>query len=192
MKWFLYVSIIAGLLASGCSNVSVQGWNAQNWNVPDQTVPEDKGPKPPLEAQVVYSNELYNFTFSLPIRWQGYSVLTQQWNGQADSPDTEKAAETEHGPVIVLRNPQWKADDPWQDIPIMVLTHKQWRTARKGRFSLNTDGFEYEIEHNSEYVFVIWNLFNWNEAIPGAREAEGIVRRNQAANAPHLYPDHTH
>jgi hypothetical protein len=173
MKRLLYASTIAGLLASGCSSF-----------VPEQNVPDH-----PSEGQVLYHNTQYNFTFYLPASWQGYSVLVQQWNGQPFLPATDKAVEMERGPIIVLRHPQWKTDDPWQDIPILVFTRRQWKADRLGRFSIDADGSEYEIAHNAKYVFAIWSLFNWDESVKGAREAEGIVRRNQAANAPHLYPE---
>src|SRR5580698_3709798 len=102
MKMLLYVSIIAGLLASGCSSVKV--------------------PDPQSEPVTLYKNAAYEFTFSLPADWQGYSVLVQQWSGHAFLPGSDKPVEIDHGPILVLRHPQWKADDPRQDIPILVLT----------------------------------------------------------------------
>jgi len=182
------MSIVAGLLASGCGDWSVQHSNFSYQNIPDQTPPDQNASDHIPVGPVLYQNAQYNFKFYLPANWQGYSVLAQQWTGQAYLPDLNKAVETEHGPTIVLRNPQWTAGNPWQDIPILVFTRKQWKANRKGRFSTDADGFESEIAHNSKYVFAIWNLFNWDESVKGAREAEGIVARNAAANAPHLYP----
>jgi hypothetical protein len=193
VKRILYASTIAGLLTSGCSNLSVplQNFSYKNvpdQTVPDQTVPDQTAPDHPSEARILYHNTQYKFTFSLPTNWHGYSVLVQQWNGQTYLPDTDKEVEADHGPVIVLRNPQWKPDDPCQDIPILVFTRRQWRAQHEGQFSIYAGGVEYEISHNAKYVVAIWSRFNGDESIKGFREAEGIVSRNEAAHAPHLYP----
>jgi len=37
---------------------------------------------------------------------------------------------------VVSRHPQWKASDPYQDIPISVFTRSQWEDYHKGRFSI--------------------------------------------------------
>jgi hypothetical protein len=167
MKKFLYATIMAGLLASGCYGL--------------------KAPNHPATLPVIYHNAPYDFTFFLPASWQGYSVLTQQWEGQT-YPAAGKAAVTDHGAMIVLRHPQWKADDPRQDIPILVFTRSQWKIDRQGLFSIFAGGAEEEIAHNGKYVFAIWNRFNWNDSVKGSREAEGIVLQNQTANGPHLDP----
>jgi hypothetical protein len=180
MKKLLYTSIISGLLASGCTWGNSEQ-SLRRFNPPEETAPGHSTPEP----QLLYHNTQYDFNFSLPTNWLGYSVLAQQWIGQAYLPGTDKAVVTEQGPVIVLRNPQWKADDPWQDIPILVFTHKQWKADRQGQFSIYEGGFESEIAHNSTYVFAVWSHFNGDESVKGAREAEGIVMRNQAANARH-------
>jgi hypothetical protein len=124
---------------------------------------------------VVYHNKQYDFTFFLPAGWKGYSVLTGQWDG----------GEAWHGPMIVLRHPHWNADDPYQDIPIMVFTRSQWEADKKGVFATGAGGVEFEIGHNRKYVFGIHSRFNWGES-EGWQEASRIVEQNQAANAPHL------
>jgi hypothetical protein len=168
MRLFLYALAIAALLCSGCYGLN--------------------GPSHPSTLPLSYHNEQYDFTFFLPASWQGYSVLTQQWNGQTYSPGTDKVVETEHGPVIVLRHPQWAASDPYYDIPILVMTRNQWKADKQGQFTIFSDGLENEIAHNAKYVFAIWSRFNWNESIKGSREVEGIVIQNQTANGPHLDP----
>jgi len=190
MKRFLYASTIAGLLACGCSNVTLpfQNNSISHGKAPGFTVPDETQDHRPSEPQLVYHNTEYNFTFSLPPDWQGYSVLTQQWSGQTYSPATDKTVETAHGPIIVLRHPQWKADDPCQDIPILVFTRTQWKADHEGQFSIYGAGYEYEISHNSKYVIAVWNHFSEGKSIKGAKEAEGIVTRNQLAHTPHLYP----
>jgi len=183
MKKFFYTSIIAGLIASGCT------WGDSEQSLRRFNPPEETAPDRSHEPQLLYHNAQFDFTFSLPTSWQGYSVLSQPWTGQAFLPDTDKAVEAEHGPTIILRNPQWKAGDPWQDIPILVFTRKQWKAHHQGQFSIYEGGMVFEISHSSKYVFAIWSRFNGDESIKGFREAEGIVMRNRSGHGPHLYPE---
>lgn len=166
MKSLLCVPAISALLVSGCGGVKVS----------DHT----------SDAPLIYHNPQYDFTFSLPASWRGYSVSMQQWEGQTYSAAADKAEVTEHGPIIVLRHPQWRADDPWQDIPIMVYTRSQWEADKQGRFSIGAGGFDEEIGHNRKYVFGISSRFNAADSVKGWREATDIVDRNRAANGPHL------
>jgi len=138
--------------------------------------------------QVFYHNVQYDFTFFLPAIWQGYSVLVQQWEGRTYLAAADKVVVTEHGPVIVLRHPQWKAGDHYQDIPIEVFTRSQWEAYHQGRFSIGAGGIEEEIGHNPKYVFATSSRFNADDTVKGWKEADDIVERNRAANAPHLHP----
>jgi len=124
MQKLLHASTIAALLTCGCGRV----------NLPARS----------SDAPVLYHNEQHDFTFSLPASWQGYSVLAQQWEGHAAP---------ESGPMIILRHPQWKASDPYQDIPILVFTRNQWEANRGAAFGIGAGGFEEEIRHNPKYVF---------------------------------------
>ena len=106
-------------------------------------------------------------------------MLIQQWNG----------GEAWRGPIIVLRHPQWKADDPRQDIPIMVFTRSQWEACgHDGRFFPYAGGVIYEMRHNRKYVFGIYSRYNAADSVKGWKEAAGIVEWNRAAGAPHLHP----
>ena len=138
---------------------------------------------------VLYHNAKYNLKFSLPASWRGYSVLVQQWEGQTYSPAADKIVVTEHGPLIVLRHPQWKPKDRYQDIPIVVFTRSQWQASRQGGFFIGAGGMEYEIGHNRKYVFAISSRFNADDSVKGWKEATDIVERNCPANAPRLFPD---
>jgi hypothetical protein len=133
------------------------------------------------DAQLLYHNAKYDFTFSLPAGWRGYSVFFRQW----ESDEGEKTYLT-HGPVIVLRHPQWKAADPFQDIPILVFTRSQWEAEIQGRFSIGAGGLDEEIAHNARYVFAISSRFAADDTVKGWKEADDIVARNRNANEPHL------
>jgi hypothetical protein len=43
-----------------------------------------------------------------------------------------------------------------------------------------------EIAHNDKYVFAISSRFNANDSVKRWKEADDIVTRNRAVNAPHL------
>jgi hypothetical protein len=134
----------------------------------------------PADLPIVYHNSQYDFTFFLPASWKGYSVLLQQWNDEA----------AWHGPIIVLRHPQWKAGDLYQDVPIMVFTRSQWDALHSGKFFPYAGGVISEMCHNRKYVFGIYSRYNSDDSVKGWKEAEKIVDRNYATNArPHLYPE---
>src|SRR6266480_3431149 len=151
MKKFLYTSIITVLLATGCGSLNA--------------------PNHPSDLPLRYNNAEYDFTFFLPANWKGYSMLIQQWDG----------AEAWHGPIIVLRHPQWKADDLYQDIPIMVFTRSKGEACgRDGGFFPYAGGVIDEMRHNRKYVFGIYSRYNAADEVKGWKEAADIVGRNMA------------
>jgi hypothetical protein len=160
MKKPFYTSIITVLLATGCGSLNV--------------------PNHPSDLPLRYHNAQYDFTFFVPASWKGYSILVQQWNG----------GEAWHGPIIVLRHPQWRVDDPYQDIPIMVFTRSQWEACgHDGGFFPYAGGVIDEMCKNRKYVFGIYSRFAYDE-LKGFQEVGTIFQRNQAANnTPHLHPD---
>jgi hypothetical protein len=146
------------------------------------------GSAQPSELPVRYRDRRYHFSFFLPASWKGHSVLVQQWDGQTYLPSADKLVVTEHGPIMVIRHPQWHADDRYQDIPILVFTRGQWEAHQQGLFSIGAGGIEEEIAHNSEYVFAISSRFNGDDSVKQSRETTDAVERNQEANTPHLHP----
>src|SRR2546423_12351899 len=131
MKRRLHISGAVELLASGCANA----------------------PTHPSALPLCYHNRENALAFFLPPSWQGYSVLLQQWEGISYSPAKEATVVTAHGPMVVLRHPQWRADDPYQDIPIMVFTRSQWDSDKQGGFGIGAGGLDNEMWHNQTYVF---------------------------------------
>jgi hypothetical protein len=112
----------------------------------------------------------------------------QQWSADLESADYQKVTGTEHGPIIVLRNPQWKASESYQDIPILVFTHSQWDAVIPQRLFVGAGGIEYEISHSAKFVFGINSRHNWGE-LKGWEETGKIVQQNVVVGEPHLYPD---
>jgi hypothetical protein len=146
-------------------------------------------PNHPSGLPVLYRNTQYDFTFFLPASWQRYSALVQQWDGQTYLPAVDRGAVVEHGPAIVLRHPQWKPDDRYQDIPVLVFTRRQWNAEHHGKFVIGVGGVDEEIAHNPHYVFAISSRFNADDSVKGWEEAGRIVERNRDVNGPHLYPE---
>jgi|ERR1039457_2547960 hypothetical protein len=144
--------------------------------------------KHPADLPLRYHNAQYDLTFFLPADWKGYSVLIQEWNSTLSSADYQTVIGTEHGPIIVLRNPQWKASQPYTDIPIIVFTRRQWDFAIPQRIFVGAAGNNYEIARNAKYVFGMNSHFNWSE-FKGWEETGKIVGQNVIAGIPHLYPD---
>jgi hypothetical protein len=168
MKTFLYAAAITAVLASGCGSL--------------------RTPSQASDLPLRYHNARYHLTFFLPANWAGYSVVIQQWEGSRFVPAKDREEVTEHGPILILRHPQWKASAPRQDIPIRVFTRRQWEAYHEdGGFFIDAGGIDGEVGHNSKYVFSVWSRFNWGES-PGWEEAGHIVERNQALSQPHLHP----
>jgi hypothetical protein len=113
--------------------------------------------------------------------------MIHQLDGERYLTAVDRSEVTDHGPVIVLRHPQWKASDPYQDIPIRVFTRSQWEGAGQGPPGIDAGGIEFEIAHNAQYVFAIHSRFNWDESVKGREEAGAIVERNLTAHGPPLH-----
>src|SRR5260221_2415278 len=147
MRRFRLGFTLVSLLASSCASLNT--------------------PRQPAALPVHYHNADYGFTFCLPASWQGYSVLTQQWQEAQGGP--------EHGSLLLLRHPRWAPGDPYQDIPILVFTRNQWESDKQGRITIGAGGLEEEIGHNSTYVFGISSRLNADDSVHGWRETTKAV-----------------
>ena len=122
---------------------------------------------------IVYKNTQYGFSFSLPESWQGYSIVNDQWEGQALGAGEEgKVIET--GLIISIRHPAWTAEEPRQDIPIMIFTQDQWKSLQEEiPHRSSTDGSK-QLAQNNRYVFALPARYNY--AFPtGYEEVETIL-----------------
>ncbi|BCN31919.1 hypothetical protein [Anaeromicropila herbilytica] len=130
-----------------------------------------------VKTNIIYSNTKYGFDFTLPASWEGYSVLTEDWQGTAISgDDTGKVVES--GKEIILRHPRWTKADPYQDIPIMVFSLKQWNQVVKEEIALGAAPIgPSKLGSNSKYVFALPARYNF--AYPtGYEEVEKIMESN--------------
>jgi hypothetical protein len=131
-------------------------------------------PTPETTPSIDYKNDEYGFIFSLSNTWQGYSVITEKWQGLTLSQEQGQIAALE-GPEIVLRNPKWTSADPYQDIPIMIFTLNQWDDLLNEKFSVGAAPIPpSELGRNSKYVFALPARYNY--AFPsGWEEVQQII-----------------
>ncbi len=138
---------------------------------------------------VRYHNAQYDLTFYLPTDWKNYSVLLQEWGGETYLLKEDKDVVLAHGPIIVLRNPQWKTNNLYQDIPIYVFTRRQWDDIHLGKYdAAGAGGVIYELWHDDKYVFGMHSRYNSDDSVNGWKEVQDIVNQNCAAHPePHLH-----
>jgi|GEM_PF-1452903 len=116
-----------------------------------QTVPAQT-PRPATpQATIVYRNAAYGFCFSLSESRRGYTVVAEQWSGTILS-----SGQAVHGLQLLIRNPKWTQEKPYQDIPIMVFTPAEWQQVKAVTMSVSAAPIgPSELGHDSRYVFAL-------------------------------------
>jgi hypothetical protein len=160
---FIFLSIAL----VGCST-SVNGINKEEQQQVEQN---DEA-----SNKIVYQESQYGFNFSLPLSWEGYTILSEKWEGLSlhDS-EGEKVVET--GPMMMIRHPEWSSENQRQDIPIMIFTLSQWNSLQKEEFHIGAAPIlPSELGRNNKYVFALPARYNF--AFPtGYVEVEDILNR---------------
>ncbi len=130
-------------------------------------------PTPKIE----YKNSQYGFTFGLPLSWKGYSIIEDEWEGYSlQTQSAEGQVITEHGPLIIIRHPDWEYKAPRQDIPIMIFTIKQWNDMQAEKFHIGAAPINpSEIGRNTKYVFAIPARYNFSY-LTGYEEVDKILQ----------------
>lgn len=141
--------------------------SGDRWQISDVSLGEYVYPGP-----VTYRNGEYGFVLSLPESWEGYTVVTETWEGLP----VGGSEPVETGPLIRIRHPEWREDAPRQDIPIMVFTVKQWEALEAGEFHIGAAPIgPTELGRNDQYVFALPARYNY--AFPeGYEEVEEILQ----------------
>lgn len=126
-----------------------------------------------INDEIVYKNDDYGFTFSLPANWRGYSIIEGTWEGVALSTETAP-----NGPKIIIRNPKWTESAHYEDIPIMIFTIPQWEDYMAEKFSVSAAPIQAtELARNNVFVFALPPRWNYDYSL-GYEEAENIVAGN--------------
>jgi hypothetical protein len=119
---------------------------------------------------VIYKNNDYGFTFSLPADWQGYSVIQDIWKG---TPLTDIPAQT--GPKLLIRNPKWTESARYEDIQILIFTISEWNSYTAENFSVSAAPIPAsELARNNKYVFALPPRWDFDYSL-GYKEAEDIL-----------------
>ena len=140
------------------------------------------------DLSIAYVNQEYGFRFDLPQDWSGYSVMQEQW--AATSPD--HVVQDATGPEFRIRHPKYTEEEPYEDIPIMVLTHKQWKEVQKEVLVASAAPFPpREISHNSKYVFATPPRFYYDYAT-GYEQVLRILGNRPMHTFPPKTPPHEH
>lgn len=132
-----------------------------------------------LPTPIVYHNTQYGFCFLLPANWKGYTIVRQKWNGtmlDAQKPDTQK---TQSGPQLLIRNPKWTEDDPWQDIPIMIFTPSQWKLVAADNMAVSAAPIgPAELGRSKSYVFALPPRWIGFADAQGMDEVQALMNQN--------------
>jgi len=142
-----------------------------NWLINDATLEVS------VETKIVYRNTQFGFNFSLPESWKGYSIITDKWEGKSFK-GLQPGKTIETGPMISIRHPDWTAQNPRQDIPVMIFTTAQWNMLQKDEFHIGAAPINpSELGRNTSYVFALPARYNY--AFPtGYEEVENILKSN--------------
>ncbi len=122
-----------------------------------------------------YKNTQYGFTFSLPLTWDGYTIVEEKWDGYAITGNSDVI---ETGPKLLIRHPKWTVENSRQDIPIMVFTIAQWNKLEKEEFAVSAAPIgPMELGRNSKYVFALPPRYNFAFQT-GWEEVDEIMQTN--------------
>ncbi|WP_222429986.1 S-layer homology domain-containing protein [Paenibacillus cremeus] len=126
-------------------------------------------------GQTFYENTQYGFRFKLPDSWKSYAIVTDKWDGLFVG-DAQGDKVVESGPKLSIRHPEWTAEQPRQDIPILVFTVDQWNELQQDKFHIGAAPIgPSELTRNDKYVFALPSRYNF--AYPeGYQEVEGILK----------------
>lgn len=143
--------------------------------VTDNDEPSSSQPMDPTSYGETYHNDQYGFKFALPTSWNGYSIVTSEWEGYVPG-NPRGDITTERGPMILIRHPQYTSQNPRQDIPIMVFTTTQWNSLQQGNFHIGAAPVNpSELGHNAKYVFALPARYNY-AFLTGYEEVDEIFR----------------
>lgn len=128
-------------------------------------------------GSMIYENSQYGFRFTLPKSWQGYTIVTDKWEGlSVGEADGDKVVET--GPLLIIRHPEWTKENPRQDIPIMVFTLAQWDALQQEKFHIGAAPIgPSELGRNSGYVFALPARYNFSFPT-GYEEVEDMLSQH--------------
>lgn len=141
-----------------------------------ETLPVSVAPNPD-NSTGVYRNETYGFQMRFPESWKGYYAIKGNWQGRVIKEENSLA----FGPMLTFRNPNWKEQDHWQDIPVMIFTDEAWKLVQNEEISLGAAPIgPSEIGRNGKYIFATPARWVGFTDAKGQDEAVEIVKTFKA------------
>ena len=135
------------------------------------TVPNDQA-----VSLVEYRDTVLGFSFSLPAGWEGFSIQTSQREGLKSADQGDEIVE--QGQIVSIVHPESTAEQPRQEIPIMVFTIAQWDRIQAGAWHVGAAPISpLELGRNSRYVFALPARYNY-AFLEGWEEVEQILGGN--------------
>ena len=116
-----------GIAAKRAITLDVK-YSNDEWLIDDVTLGDYE-----TDTAITYVNNQYGFHFTLPNSWQDYTLILGTWNGT----DIASGKQTESGPMISIRHPEWTEKNLRQDIPIMIFTLSQWEAVQNETLSVS-------------------------------------------------------
>ncbi|MGC5327382.1 hypothetical protein [Brevibacillus sp. SYSU BS000544] len=170
----MILALLTSIVLAGCVNEVNTLPKNENVQQIEKTQPEKVKVDVTAEKGITYTNNEYGFTFSLPASWTGYQIVMEKWEGNSLKNQNQGGAVVT-GPMILIRHPEWKLENPRQDIPIMVFTHQQWSSLQQGEFHIGAAPIgPKELGRNRKYVFALPARYNF-AFLPGYEEVEKII-----------------
>lgn len=143
-------------------------WKFNNEQAPQGSIPVTQ-PETTAPTVLLYTNDMYGFTVSLPLSWQGYSVAQE----------TKKFEDNEYYEVRLV-HPQLVKVNSRMDVPVLVAPIQLWNTwypindPESGQHPFAAPIPATERGRNLNYVFATAPRYNFSY-LPGWEEVDEIV-----------------
>jgi hypothetical protein len=120
---------------------------------------------------LTYRNDDYGFVVTLPADWDGYQIVEDTWSGNYVQNDQQQIT----GPLILVRSPRWRQENPTQDLPVMVIPLDVWEGVMAENVAVSAAPIPpTEFARGDTYVFALPARYDFAN-LPGADEVRAIV-----------------
>jgi hypothetical protein len=176
-KILISMLFLFGLFLSGCSlgvgdSPSPVACTMEAKICPDGSAVGRSGPNCEFSAcpsGILYQNEQYGFSLSLPSSWNGYLVSTST---------------VDFGVKVLLGSPLWTGTGSYEDIPILVYPLSKWQEWEANNFSDYSTAAPIgpsERARNDRYVLATAPRYNYDYSL-GWEEVEEIIKNIKTEN----------
>ncbi len=138
-------------------------------------------PKPTPQIARAYSNDQFGFSIDLPDSWQGYTVnQIKEDIYDITGQTTTNSGVVDSVQIIELHHPQETAQNPREDIPIMIFTLEQWMHIHNEEWSVGAAPIPPTLlGQNSQWIMALPARYNFDYK-PGWEEVDQLVHTLKA------------